>query len=132
MAAGYVVEYDVPRVVTTGIDIKARDHNNVITHDMHVIPVAILSTADFDALTDVARPSLTFGPTGDEESLLLDHNGDPTCGVWDFNHDGLLDLWCLFNNQHTGFQAGDTEGILRGKTLDGVPIEGRDSATIVN
>ena len=49
----------------------------------------------------------------------------------DVKGDRLLVVVCHFNTQDTGFQAGDTEGILRGETLDGVSIEGRDSVRIV-
>jgi len=49
----------------------------------------------------------------------------------DVNGDGLLDVVCHFNTQDTGFQEGDTEGILQGQTVDGTPIEGRDSVRIV-
>ena len=49
----------------------------------------------------------------------------------DVNGDGLLDLVCHFYIQLTGFQAGDTEGILKGKTVGGLLIEGRDSVRIV-
>jgi len=44
----------------------------------------------------------------------------------------LDNVVCHFNTQDTGFEAGDTEGILRGKTMGGDPIEGRDSVRIVN
>ncbi|MET8761161.1 hypothetical protein [Lentzea sp. NPDC004782] len=35
-----------------------------------LIPVAILSTAEFNAVTQVDRTSLTFGATGLEQSLV--------------------------------------------------------------
>ena len=129
----FVVEsgWVLPVAISVDIDSNARDPRNVIRpHSGDPIAVVIFSTADFDAPGEVDRSSLTFGRTGDEESLVLDHSGDPACGAWDFNLDGLLDLYCLFNPQATGFQVGDTEGILRGITLDGVPIEGRGSVVI--
>ena len=96
------------------------------------IPVAILSTSQFDASQQVARSSLTFGHTGDENSLRRrGHKGMPDCRTRDVNHDSLLDLVCRFLTRKTGFQPGDTEGILKGQTVDGVSIEGRDSVVIV-
>lgn len=85
--------------------------------------MAILSTDSFDAPNDVMIPLLTFGRTGDERSLKR-------CGE-DVNEDGLLDLVCHFDNQKAGFKSGDTEGVLRGETVDGRPLEGRDAIRIV-
>lgn len=55
-----------------------------------------------------------FGRTGDEGSLAF-------CGeiAEDVNADGRLDLVCHFTTQKTGFQSGDTEGILKGQTKGG-------------
>jgi hypothetical protein len=39
---------------------------------------------------------------------------------------------CRFSIQLAGFQLGDTEGILKGRTVNGVPLEGRDSIQIVS
>ena len=76
--------------------------------------------------------SLTFGPTGDEESLQRrGRDNVPNCGSEDANDDGLLDWVCRFNLQDTGFQVGDSEGVLRGVRVDGVSIEGRDEVKIV-
>jgi hypothetical protein len=90
------------------------------------IPVAILSTPVFDAPSRVDRTSLTFGRTGYEKSLA-------SCSTnpIDVNADGLLDQVCNFKTPLTRFQIDDTEGILRGKTVDGFTIEGRDSVKIV-
>lgn len=89
------------------------------------IGVTILSTPDFDALTEVNSASPTFGAMGDEESLYdCDTRGR------DVNGDGIPDLPCRFFVRLLGFQCGDTEGILRGETLDGVPIEGRAAVRI--
>jgi hypothetical protein len=115
-------------VQTVSIDIKpGSDPNSINPRSRGTIPVAILSTADFDAPTEVERASLTFGRTGDEQSLAF-CNSSPE----DVNLDGMLDLVCHFTTQLTGFQSGDTEGILRGETVGGMPIEGRDAARVVS
>jgi hypothetical protein len=92
----------------------------------HPVPVAVLSTNDLDALGEVAEGSLTFGRTGEEESLkrCLNH------GV-DVNKDGLEDLVCVFWSGPAGFQEGDTEATLRGKTIEGAPFEGRDGVVVM-
>ena len=90
------------------------------------IRVAILSTADFNAPSEVDKASLTFGRTGDEPSLAF-------CSWWDrdVNGDGLRDKVCYFRARLTGFQLGDNQGVLKGKTVDGVPIKGCGSVKVI-
>lgn len=114
-------------VIPATIDIKPGSlPNSINPKSKGTIPVAILSTATFDATKEVDKTSLTFGKTGDEESLAKCTKSNE-----DVNGDGLDDVVCHFNTQDTGFQKGDTEGILKGKTKDGIPIEGKDSVNIV-
>ena len=80
---------------------------------------------DFDALSQIDQNSLTFGRSGDEDSLAFCH------GAEDVNRDGLQDLVCHFYTQDTGFQCGDTKGILKGKTKGGTTIKGSHSVKIV-
>ena len=68
----------------------------------------------------------TGGRTGNEQSLAFCANASE-----DANGDGFLDLVCHFNTQQTGFQSGDTAGVLKGKTVGGVPIIGTDSVRII-
>jgi len=118
------------RIVTAihvDIDIKPGDSPNSINpRSRGTIPVAILSSADFDAPAQVDLTSLTFGHTGEEASLAFCSEAE------DVNGDGLLDLVCHFNTQLTGFQTGDTEGILNGRTANGTPIEGSDGVRVVH
>lgn len=115
------------------VDIRPKRFPNVIRlkKKKHV-PVAVISAASFDATAEIDRASLTFGRTGNEDSLLrIPVVHKPKCLAKDVNRDRLHDLVCFFAVPKTGFQAGDTEGILKGKTVDGVAIEGRDSVEIV-
>ena len=114
--------------VSVEIDIKpGSDPNTINPKGKGTIPVAILSSTTFDATSQVDKTSLTFGRTGDEQSLAFCTKSDE-----DVNLDGLLDIVCHFRTQLTGFQAGDTEGILKGKMVNGVAILGRDSVRIVD
>jgi hypothetical protein len=116
-----------PPVIEVTIDVKPGSFPNSINpKSKGKIPVAVLSSPDFDATSDVDQDSLTFGRTGDEDSLAFCSSSPE-----DVNDDGLYDLVCHFYTQHTGFECGDTEGILKGQSVDGVPIEGSDSVKIV-
>jgi hypothetical protein len=66
----------------------------------------------------------SLGRTGDEKTFDV-------CHVEDIDKDGLQDLVCHFETQGTGFGSGDSEGILKGLTVDGTPVIGRDSVRIV-
>lgn len=83
-----------------------------------VIPVAIMSTRGFN-VRDVDAKSLTFGSTGDEDSLR-------NCNKrFTKVHRHRYALVCYFENAKAGFELGDEEGVLRGTLKDGTPIEGR-------
>ncbi len=106
------------------IDIRPGPGPNKIDPKGHgKIPVAILSTASFDART-VDQLSLTFGSTGDEPSW-------DACDARavDVNGDGLPDLLCHFSATAAAFQPGDTAGILKGRTIDGMPILSSDTVS---
>ena len=101
------------------VDIKpGNDHNPVNPRNKGVIPVAILTTDDFDALTiDVG--SLSFGPGGTGAA----HGGHSE----DVDGDGNLDLMLHFSTQGSGVSKDDTELCLEGLTVDGVPMAGCDA-----
>jgi hypothetical protein len=119
------VDWSPPLVIE--IDIKPdSDPNSINTKSRGKIPVALLSTPDFNAPIDIDADSLRFGKTGDEESLAFcNKHGE------DINNDGLLDLICHFEVQNSGFQQGDLVGVLSGKTNSGQLIRGEDSVNIV-
>ncbi len=106
------------------IDIKPWWNSNTFDlRERGIIPVAILSTKHFSAPKMLNRNSLTFGAKGNEKSLTF-------CSSIDVNRDGYRDLLCFFHNETAGFHCGNTEGVLKGKTVSGMPIEGRDSVKI--
>ena len=114
-------------VVSVGIDIKPGSFpNSIQMKGGGPIPIAILSSATFDALSEVNQQSLTFGPTGDEKSLSQCSNQGA-----DVNGDGLPDQICHFLPSKTGFQLGDTQATLKGATIEGTPLTGSDAVTIV-
>jgi hypothetical protein len=117
----------VQQTLTVKIDIKPGDFPNVIDlGSKGKIPVAVLSSPDFNAPKQVNTASLKFGRTGEEASLAF---CSAPQGV---NQDGLLDVLCHFSAQKTGFHLGDSQGVVTGKTVDGVSIRGTDSVVVVS
>jgi hypothetical protein len=113
--------------LVVGIDIRPHLFPNVISaRGMGPIRVAILSEAGFSAPGRVDASGLTFGPTGDEPSLIA-------CSslTHDVNHDDLPDLVCWFSLHAAGFERGDEVGVLKGETTDGVAFSGSDSVLVV-
>lgn len=116
----------LPDVIHVAVDIKP----NTFPNDFKLgakgkLPVAILSSATFNAVATVNRNSLTFGKTGAEASLS--HCG----GSEDVNGDARADLVCHFDRPVTGFGVADTTGVLRGRTMAGQRIQGTDSVRII-
>jgi hypothetical protein len=91
------------------------------------IPVAILSTAAFNAPAIVNKTSLTFGKTGHEASL----SHCLTKQISDVNGDGRGDLICYFRVGLTGLAPGDTQAILEGQTMNGTAFKGMDFVKVV-
>jgi len=117
--------YEFAEISPVSIDIQPGSSPNIINAKIRgKIPVAILSTAQFDAVAQLNQGSLTFGRMGVEMSLA-------SCNSTDVNGDGLLDLVCHFNTQQSGFQSGDTQGILRGSMIDGTSIAGTEKVRII-
>lgn len=113
--------------LSVNIDIKPGGFPNSINLGSRgIIPVAILSSSTFNATSDVNTTSLSFGRTGDELSWV-----GCSSDLEDVNGDGLVDLVCNFTTQATGFQLGDTVGILKGTTITGNSLSGIDSVRIV-
>jgi uncharacterized delta-60 repeat protein len=113
--------------IGVSVDIKPGDFPNVIDlGSKGTIPVAVLSTADFNAPKQVNTGSLGFGRTGNESSLA-------SCNPpQDVNKDGLVDVLCHFSAEKTGFQLGDSQGVLTGTTGSGGSIRGTDSVVVVS
>ncbi|MFP5288342.1 MAG: hypothetical protein ACLGI9_21585 [Thermoanaerobaculia bacterium] len=104
------------------LDIKPLGFPNAINpRSRGVIPVAVLSTAGFDA-TRIDPASLAFGPAG---------AGPEHARLTDVNADGQTDLLLHFRTQETGITCSTTSAALRGRTRDGQAIEGTDSVRTV-
>jgi hypothetical protein len=125
---GNIVALD--QTADVSIDIRPWSKRNPINYRKGhgLLPVAILSTENFNAQSEIDQDSLTFGATGNEQSLAY-------CNHRSGNEkrEGLTGgLICHFYIEAAGFNCGDTEGILMGKTLSGMAIEGKDLVRITH
>jgi hypothetical protein len=106
------------------MDIKPGDVPNTLNlRSRGVIPVAILTTEQFDA-TSIDSTSLRFGGTGEETGAVravfddVDDDSDP-------------DLLVFFRSPDTGIDCETLFTYVSGATLMGVNIAGTDSVNIV-
>jgi uncharacterized repeat protein (TIGR01451 family) len=106
-------------ILNVDIDIMPDSYPNFINPaSKGVIPVAILTTDDFDATT-VDASTLTFGPGGARKAHKKAHYEDT-------DGDGDIDLLLHFRTKDSGIAAGDGEAMLHGETFDGLAIVGGD------
>ena len=123
---GTISQVDQPLLfpwISEGIDIKPGETPSPINlKSKGVIPVAILSSATFDATT-VMPSSVRFGPNG--ASAFRN-------SIQDINGDGLPDLVLQFPVQQTGIQSGNTQACLTSTTTLGLAILGCDDIKIVH
>ncbi len=104
------------------IDIKpGSDPNSINLGSSGTVPVAIFSTADFDA-TSVDPVTVTLA----DASVRIKGNGTPMASEDDVNGDGLLDLVVHVFTSGLQLTDGDVEAVLQGETYDGIPIQGSD------
>lgn len=119
------------------IDIRPdREPNKIFLENNKFIQVTIFSSTGFYAPSDLVWDSLTFGLTGEEDSLrfhLSRMQGDvPACrGDEDINNDGLFDLTCTFEVAEMDFDLGPAIGILEGQLLRGAIVTGQDDVEVV-
>jgi hypothetical protein len=125
----YAIHKVLPEVTSVAIDIKPNDYPNVINLGSRgVVPVAVLSTPDFDA-TSIDPATVTLAGAGVALRGKADHY---LASIDDIDGDGLLDL--LLHVETENFVPGafqDGAAWLTGSTYAGQGIEGWDEITIV-
>jgi len=118
-----------PKVSAVAIDIKPGSYPNAINLGSHgLIPVAILSSDQFDATT-VDPETVELAGAGvavrGKSNKYMAHKED-------VNADGLVDLVVQVATENLDPESlQDGFAILTGKMFDGLPIEGKDQITIV-
>lgn len=123
-------------ILDVAIDIRpSTDLNDVNLGARGLLPVAILTTADFDAAT--ADPaSITLGDDdGNDTAVATRQNGRLFASLKDVDDDGDMDLIVHFDIQalvaNGDLTMATMELVLNGLTTVGLPIQGVDSVIIV-
>ncbi len=136
--AAYV--FVVPSAVaptSVTIDVKPGNTTNRIrTSGSEAIPVAVMTTATFDATT-VDPSTVCFGddpPAGGTTAYNQPPGVDADCNeahrrghVKDADGDGDLDMVLHFETRQTGIDSGDAEASLTGRTTGGTSFDGSDA-----
>jgi hypothetical protein len=113
--------------IPVGVDIKPGSHPNAVNlGSSGVLPVAILSTAGFDART-VNPATVTLAGS----HVQLKGKGTPVTSVYDVNGDGRLDLVVHVSTEALQLSDTDSVAVLEGYTMQGEPIIGSDSVRVV-
>lgn len=139
---GVITSYDIEITGTPAaafpvqIDIKPGSAPNSINlGDQGRIPVAILTTVDFDA-ADVDPSTVTLGnDDGNDTPVATRRNGSLMASLEDVDGDADLDLILHFATQAL-VGNGDLDGsttylVVNGETTEGTPIGGSDAVRIV-
>jgi hypothetical protein len=114
-------DYSAPQsVVYINIDIKPGGNPNSINlRSKGVVPVAIMTTDEFDA--DTINP----------ETVRFATATGVRWTAQDVDFDGDMDLLFHFKTQELDLTEDSTEATLRGETIEGKPIVGTDTVNIV-
>ena len=119
-----------PPSIGVSIDIAPGDDLNTINceSEKEVVPVAILTTDDFDA-TSVDHATVVF--EGGNETHVAKTTGEPRRHEGDVDEDGDTDLVLHFRLRETSLNCESTDGVLTGQTFRGQSIVGTDAVRMV-
>lgn len=117
-----------PSFLTVRIDIKpGTDPNSINLSSAGVIPVAIFSSATFDARTiDPNSVSLAGA-----EVKMVGKSGQLLCHEEDIDADGYVDLVCQVETVQFAIEPGESAAVLVAQTASGLTVRGEDSVRIV-
>jgi len=117
---GHLGEPPMAPCFERSIDIKPGSYPNSINlGSKGMVPVAVLTTDDFDAST-VDPDTVSFAHASPERWMLEDVDGD-----------GDMDMLFHFKTQDLDLDENSTRATLVGTTYDGTPIWGTDTVKIV-
>lgn len=125
---GFVAKLVELPILTVTIDIKPGSFPNSINLGSGgTVPVAIFSTATFNACTEVNPTTVALAGA----NVALKGKGSAMASCQDVNGDGLLDLVVHVSTDALQVTNGDTQATLTGQTYSGLLIQGTDSIRIV-
>jgi hypothetical protein len=129
--AGQVIPVTIGMPIITplpvAIDIKPGDFRNGINLGSGgSVPVAILSTASFDA-TGIDPTSVIFAGA----PVKLKGQGTPSASPEDVNGDEYSDLVLHFSTRALQVSADATQAVLKGQTFGGTQVVGIDTVRVV-
>jgi hypothetical protein len=133
---GYICGLGFSSILPVAVDIKPGSYPNSINLGaLGRIPVAVLTTGQFDAAT-VAPSTVTLGDSyGDDTGVATRRNGTLISSLEDVDGDGDLDLVLQFELQalvaNGDLAENTTVLILNGSTVTGDPVRGEDAVRIV-
>lgn len=118
-----------PGVTTVAIDIAPGSARNSINlRSAGVVPVAILSSAGFDAAQQVNPDTVSLAGA---KVKVIGKADTASCSAEDVNRDGLDDLVCHVLTAQFMIEPGSTVAVLEAETWDGRRLMGQDSIQIV-
>jgi hypothetical protein len=122
----HAVDNDSDRLVWLPSDAKPRSlPSSVNISKAGALPLALISTANLDTLTDVDRSSVRYGVTGAEDSVT---NCKPQGE--DVDGDGRLDLVCHADTQLTAVGCDTTVLVATGRLTSGVRFVSQDDVKV--
>jgi N-acetylneuraminic acid mutarotase len=124
---GPAVAEPVVESIDAQIDIKpGTSPNSINLGSSGVVPVAIFSTATFDARTVNPTSVVLAGA-----QVKVKGKGTPMTSFQDVDGDGLVDLVVHVSTEALELSGGDTRAFLEAKTFSGTPVIGSDWVRIV-
>ena len=116
-------------VLEVSIDIKpGSDPNSINLGSSGVIPVAILSSADFDAVAEINPDTISLAGA---RVKMVGKSNKLLCHAEDVNADALADLVCKVETAEFMIETGESVAVLEADTFGGTPVRGEDSIKIV-
>ena len=127
-AVWFVPNLSEPPAREVSIDIRPGSEENVINLASYgVIPVAILSSDDFDAPGEIDPGTVRLSGSA---ARTVGKTQEPLCHAVDINADNLPDLLCQILTQDLDLTPEDTVAVLKAQTFDGSPVRGEDHITV--
>jgi len=118
----------IPTTTEVSVDLKPGSKTNAVNlYSAGVVPIAILSSDSFDALSVKAETLLVSGAS----VRVAGKSNRYMCRAIDVNNDGLTDLVCGIETAELMIESGEDTVELTAETIDGTKVHGTDFIKIV-